>query len=187
MISLPEQFKQGAIPHMKEKFGYKNDMAVPKITKVVVNTSFGKLTTGKTKSEAAALYEPIVIDMATITGQRPVVTDAKKSISTFKLRQGMPVGAKVTLRGKKMNAMVEKMVNIVLPRTRDFEGLNIRSIDNSGNLSIGIKEHIVFPEISAENIKRMFGLEVVITTTAKTHEQGLELFRSLGFPIKKDA
>jgi len=187
MMPLLEQHTKVVIPAMKEKFGYKNDMAVPKITKVVVNTSFGRLTTGKTKSEAAALYGPIVEDLAKITGQRPVITKAKKSISTFKLRQGMPVGAKVTLRGIKMNAMIEKVVNIVLPRTRDFEGLEIKSVDKSGNLTIGIKEHIVFPEISAENIKRIFGLEVVITTTAKTHEQGLELFRLLGFPIKKDA
>jgi len=187
MMPLLEQYTKVAIPELKERFGYKNDLAVPKITKVVVNTSFGRLTTGKTKSEAAALYEPIIQDLAVITGQKPVITKAKKSISTFKLRQGMPVGAKVTLRGKKMRDLILKVVNIVLPRTRDFEGLEIKSIDKSGNLTIGIKEHIVFPEISAEKIKRLFGLEVVITTTAKTHEQGLELFRSLGFPIKKNA
>lgn len=187
MISFLEQYKKVSVPHMKEKFGFKNDMAVPRVTKVIVNTSFGTLVTGKTKTEASNLYEPIAEDLAKIAGQKPVITNAKKSISTFKLRQGMPVGAKVTLRGKKMYAMIEKVVNIALPRTRDFEGLAVNSVDRSGNLTIGIKEHIIFPEISSENIKRIFGLEVVIATTAKNQEQGLELFRSLGFPIKKDA
>jgi len=187
MMNLVEKYNKEVIKKMKEKFGYTNDLAVPKIQKVVLNTSFGRLTSGSTKSESEKIYSPIVEDLALIAGQRPVITEAKKSISAFKLREGMPVGAKVTLRGKKMNDLLGRLIHIVLPRTRDFVGLEPKTVDREGNLSIGIKEQIVFPEVSAENVRKIFGLEITVVTNAKTKEEGLELFRSLGFPIKKDA
>ena len=172
---------------MMEKLGYKNPLAVPKIEKVVVNTSFGRLIAGKGKQESAKLYEEILKDLALICGQRPVLANARKSISGFKLRQGMPVGANVTLRGQKMYDLLERLIHIVLPRTRDFAGIEPSSVDKEGNLTVGIKEHIVFPEVGAEDVKRIFGLEVTVVTNAKTREEGIQLFRLLGFPIKKDA
>lgn len=187
MMNLAEKYNKEAIKKMKEKFGYNNDFAVPKIKKVIVNTSFGRLTSGLTKSEAEKVYKPIIEDIALIAGQRPVITKAKKSISSFKLREGMPVGAKVTLRGKKMNDLLDRLIHIVLPRTRDFTGLEPKTVDREGNLTIGMKEQIVFPEVSAENVRKIFGLEITTVTSAKTREEALELFRSLGFPIKKDA
>ncbi|MBU3918773.1 50S ribosomal protein L5 [Patescibacteria group bacterium] len=186
MMSLLEKYNKEAIAKMKEKFGFKNDLEVPKIKKVVINTSFGRLVAGLGKGDAEKIYKPMIEDLSLIAGQRPVLTDAKKSISTFKLRQGTPIGAKVTLRGTKMNDFLDRLINIVLPRTRDFAGIEPKSIDGGGNLNIGIKEQIVFPEVSAENVRKIFGLEVTITTSAKTKEEALELFRVLGFPIKKD-
>jgi len=187
MMNLAEKYNKEVIKKMKEKFGYNNNFAVPKIKKVVVNTSFGRLTSDLSKSETEKVYKPIIEDLALISGQRPVITKAKKSISSFKLRQGMPVGAKVTLRGKKMNDLLDRLIHIVLPRTRDFAGLEPKTVDREGNLTIGIKEQIVFPEVSAENVRKIFGLEITTVTNAKTREEALELFRSLGFPIKKDA
>jgi len=187
MLRLKEKYTKEAIPQMRERFGYKNTLAVPRIEKVVINTSFGRLVTGKSKQETEKEYKGILDALALIAGQKPVLTKAKKSISGFKLRQGMPVGAKVTLRGQKMYDLLDRLIHIVLPRTRDFAGLEPSSVDKEGNLTIGIKEHIVFPEISAEHIKRIFGLELTVATNAKTRKEGLELFKSLGFPLKKNA
>lgn len=185
MKTLRATYESVAIPQLTEAFGYKSSMAVPKIEKVVVNTSFGRLTAGKTKGEAEALAESILKDVAAITGQSPALTTARKSIASFKIRQGLPVGAKVVLRKKRMEDFLARLIHIVLPRSRDFQGLSSKAVDEAGNLTIGIKEHIFFPEISPESVKSIFGLEVTVVTTAKTKEEALKLFEAIGFPMKK--
>jgi len=184
IIHLKDKYKKEVIPKMKEKFGYKNDMAVPSIKKVVVNVGFGRYVTNKTPQEREKFINFLLNDLALITGQKPVLKNAKKSISSFKLRKGMPVGAVCTLRGQRMYDFLERLIHIALPRSRDFKGIDQKSIDKNGNLTIGIKEHIVFPEVSPEKAKQIFGLEVSVVTNAKTREEGLELFKLLGFPIK---
>ena len=183
MQQMKEKYVKKVIPAMQKKFGYKNIMAVPKIEKVVLNSSFGKLAQGKTGEEARKIGEAIGEDMGKIAGQKPVLTKARKSIATFKLRQGTPIGVKVTLRGQKMYDFLGRFIHVVLPRSRDFRGLKTSFIDNHGNLSIGMAEHLFFPEIFPEQSKIPFGLEVTIPTTAKTKEEGLELFLQLGFPF----
>jgi len=184
MLRLKEKYKKEVIPQMMEKFGYKNPMAVPKIEKVVLNTSFGKLVSGKTSEEQKKIYQPILEDLALICGQKPILKGAKKSISTFKIREGLPIGATVTLRRKRSADFLERLIHIALPRSRDFRGIDPKSIDKKGNLTIGIKEHITFPEILPERAKTIFGLEVTVVTNAKSREEGIELLRLLGFPIK---
>lgn len=184
MIGLQEKYKKEVIPAMKEKFGYRSVMAVPRIEKVVVNTGFGKLLGGKTGDEHRKTMEAILQDVSQICGQRAVITKAKRSISGFKSRKGTPMGAKVTLRGKRMYDFLDRLVHIVFPRSRDFQGLSSSSLDQNGNCTIGIKEHIFFPEISPEKVKDIIGMEITIQTTAKTKEEGLRLFQLLGFPIK---
>jgi len=175
---LQEKYKKEVIPLMKEKFGYKNNSAVPKIEKVIVNVGVGSFSRDEQGQESVAK------DLALITGQKPVPTLAKKAISAFKVRKEMVVGLKVTLRGKRMYDFVSRLINIALPRTRDFRGLSVKSVDNSGNLTIGVKEHIVFPELGSEDIRRIFGLEVTIVSNARSREEAMELFKLLGFPIK---
>lgn len=184
MLRLKDKYKKEVIPAMMQMFGYKNPMAVPGIEKVVVNTGFGRLIGGKTGDEQKKLPEGILNDLSFICGQKPVLTKAKKSISSFKIRMGMPIGAMVTLRGKKMYDFIERLIYTALPRTRDFRGIEQKSFDKKGNLTVGVKEHIVFPEISPEKSKIIFGLEVVIATTAKKREEGIELLKLMGFPIK---
>ena len=184
MPSLKEKYRKEVIPAMMEKFGYKNIMAVPKIIKVIVNTGFGKLIAGKSSEEQKKIYEPILEDLTLVTGQRPVLRRAKKSIATFKVREGMPLGATVTLRRERMYDFLERLIYIALPRTRDFRGIEPKSLDEKGNLTHGIKEHIVFPEILPEKVKNIFGLEVTVVTTAKNRKEGLELLKLMGFPIK---
>lgn len=184
MLRLREKYQKEVIPAMQEKFGYKNKMAVPKIEKVVLNTSFGKLVSGKTSEEQKKIYQPILEDLALICGQKPILKGAKKSISTFKIREGLPIGATVTLRRKRSADFLERLIHIALPRSRDFRGIDPKSIDKKGNLTIGIKEHITFPEILPERAKTIFGLEVTVVTNAKSREEGIELLRLLGFPIK---
>jgi len=186
MIKLLEKHKKEVIPGMMKKFGYKNKMAVPMIKKAVVNVGFGKLVAPKTKSERDKISQEFVDDLALVVGQKPVLTNAKTSISAFKTRAGMSIGAKVTLRRKKMYDFLERLVNIALPRTSDFKGVEPKSIDKSGNLTIGIKEHIVFPEVSPESVKRIFSFEVTVVTNAKNQEEATELFKLYGFPIKKN-
>jgi large subunit ribosomal protein L5 len=186
MIGLKEKYNKEVVLGMQEKFGYKNNMAVPKIEKVIVNTGFGRLISGKSSKDSEKIYKEILDALVLIVGQKPVLTKSKKSISGFKLREGTPIGAKITLRGQKMYDLLERLVFIVLPRTRDFAGLEPSSVDKEGNLTIGIKEHIIFPEISPEKVRKIFGLEITVVNSAKTKEQGLELFRLLGFPIKKN-
>jgi len=185
MIHSKAKYKKEVIPKMKEKFGYKNEMAIPRIEKAVVNVGFGKETAGKTSSERKKIYESVVNDLSQITGQKLILRNAKKSIASFKVRKGMPVGASCTLRGKKMEAFLERLIHVALPRSRDFRGIDPKVIDQAGNLTVGIKEHIIFPEVSPEKAKQIFGFEITVVTTAKTREEGLELLRLLGFPIKK--
>lgn len=184
MMTLKEKYSKEIIPAMMAKFGFKNPMAVPKVKKVVINTSFGKMFAGKTGEDLKKSTESVLNDISLIAGQKPVATQAKKSVAGFKLRQGMVVGAKVTLRGGKMYDFISKIANVDLPRTRDFRGLSSKSFDKKGNLTIPMREHIVFPEISPEKSKVNFGLEVTIITTAKTIEEGAELLRMMGLPIK---
>ncbi len=184
-ISLKVKYKKKAIPAMQEKFGYKNIMAIPKIRKVVINTGFGRTIAQKTKDEAKKFLDYIISNISQVCGQRPVFTSARKSISSFKLREGSVIGAKVTLRGKKMYDFLEKLINITLPRARDFLGIPLRAADKNGNLNIGIREHVAFPEISPEKSPLIIGMEVTVVTDAKTREEGLELFRLLDFPMKK--
>ncbi|MFH1643111.1 MAG: 50S ribosomal protein L5 [Patescibacteria group bacterium] len=185
MKTLKEKYEKEVIPAMKEQFGYKNNMAIPKIEKVVINIGFGKKVAGKTGDERKKIAETIRNDIKIIAGQTPVLTRAKKSISSFKVREGMAVGASVTLRGPKMRDFLERVINIVLPRTRDFQGLNIKSIDKGGNLTFSILEHIAFPEIEPEKVREILSLEITVVTTAQDQERGLALLRLLGFPIKK--
>ena len=177
---LLARYREEVIPAMREKFGYKSVMAVPKIEKVIVNVGFGRRAILK---ETAAI-EKIEKDLAKLTGQKPAVRIAKKSISGFKLRQGMAVGAMVTLRGKRMYDFIDRLISIALPRSRDFHGLDPKSFDKWGSLSIGIKEQNIFPEITYESLKDIFGLEISVVTTAKFREEGTELLKSMGFPIK---
>jgi len=185
MLRLKEKYEKEVVPEMMKKFGYKNKMAVPRIEKVIVNTSFGKLITGKTGSdEQKKFLDSILGDLALICAQKPIVKGAKKSISSFKLRKGLPVGAKVTLRKKRMYDFLERLIHIVLPRSRDFQGIDPASFDKKGNLTVAIKEHITFPEISPEKTKTIFGLEVTVVNSAKKREVGIELLKLIGFPIK---
>ena len=176
---LCTKFKKEITPALKEKFGYKNVMQVPKIEKVVLNVGYGRF------SKEAAYIENVEDTLKAIAGQKPIRNKAKKSISNFKIRTGMDVGSSVTLRGKKMYDFIDKMVNVTLPRTRDFRGLNKKSFDRQGNFTMGFKEHIAFPEIKSDAVDKIHGLEVVINTTAKNKEEGLALLESLGFPFKK--
>lgn len=184
MFHLKDKYIKEVIPAMKERFGYRNDMAVPKIEKVVVNCGFGREIADRTKEEQKKFLEAILDDLSLICGQRPVKTLAKKSISGFKIRKGLPIGAKVTLRKKRMWDFLERLIHIGLPRSRDFRGIDQKALDKEGNLTLGIKEQIAFPEISPEKAKFIFGFEITMVTTAKKREEGLELLKLLGFPIK---
>jgi len=183
-IRFIEKFNTEAVPGMIKKFGYKSRMAVPRIEKVVVNTGFGRQVAGKSTEEQKKISDSILEDLTVICGQKGIKTLAKKSIASFKVREKMPLGAKVTLRGKKMIDFLERLIHLVLPRTRDFKGIDLKSVDKKGNLTLAIKEHIAFPEILPERAKNIFGLEVTVATSAKSKEEGLELFRLLGFPMK---
>ena len=173
-----EKYIKTVAAEMKNKFGYKNVMAVPRIKKVVVNVGIGKIVKENDK------IEEIVNSITAITGQKAVKTKAKKAIAGFKIREGMEVGVRATLRGKRMWQFIDRLVSATLPRTRDFQGINRSAVDSRGNLNIGIKEHLIFPEISPERVKHIFGLQVTISTDANTQAEGLELFKLLGFPLK---
>lgn len=166
---------------MKGVFGYKNKMATPRLEKVVINVGTGTMVKkDKNKNEA------IVARLAKITGQKATLRGAKQSISSFKIRQGDPVGIVVTLRGKRMHAFLEKFFNVALPRTKDFRGISPRVVDNIGNLTIGIKEHTIFPETADEDIKDVFGMSITIVSSAKTKKEGLAFFGLVGVPFKKE-
>jgi len=184
ITKLKEKYTKEVIPAMMKKFGYKNVMAVPKVEKVVVNTGFGRMIVNKTSEEQKKTYKLVFDDLTSICAQKPILTKAKKSISGFKIREGMSIGAKVTLRGRKMYDFLERVIHIALPRFRDFQGIDLKSFDKEGNLTIAIKEHIVFPEVSSEKAKNIFGFEITVVTTAKNKEESVELLRLMGFPIK---
>jgi len=184
MLRLREKYIKEVVPAMIEEFGYKNKMAVPRIEKTVINTGFGREIASKTGDEQKKFREAVLEDLSLLSGQRAVLTRAKKAISAFKIREDMAIGAKVTLRGQKMNDFLEKIIHVVLPRSRDFRGIEPSSIDRSGNLTLAIKEHIAFPEILPEKAKRIFGLEITVATSARSKEEGLQLLKLLGFPIK---
>lgn len=186
MMRLKDKYQKEVIPQLKEKLGYKNTMAVPRILKVVLNTGFGRQVVGKSNEEQKKIVEATINDLTTIAGQKAVGTRSKGSIAAFKTRQGMVIGACVTLRGQKMYDFIERLIHIALPRSRDFQGLSPKSVDKTGNLTIAIKETISFSEISPEKSKSIFGLEITVVTNAKKHEAGLALFRALGFPIKQE-
>jgi len=162
---------------MTEKFGYKNVMEVPRVTKIVLNMGVGEATQDKKKVEQAAQ------EMTKIAGQKAVITKAKKSIAQFKLREGMPIGCKVTLRRDRMYEFLDRLVTIAMPRIRDFRGLNPKSFDGHGNYAMGLKEQIVFPEISYDKIEKVRGMDIIVTTTAKTDDEARELLRLFGFPF----
>lgn len=180
MLRLKEKYLKEVVPAMTKKFGYKNIMQVPRIEKVVINMGLNDARENPKSVESACE------DLATITGQKPVVTKAKKSIAAFKVRQGMPVGVKVTLRATKMYHFLDKLFNINLPRVRDFRGLSPDSFDGRGNYTFGIKEQLIFPEIDYDNIDRVRGMDVTIVTTAETDEEARELLKNLGMPFAKN-
>jgi large subunit ribosomal protein L5 len=178
MPELQDKYKNEIIPKLREKYGYKNIMQVPKITKVVVNMGLGEAI------KNAKIIESATAEMALITGQKAVVTRGKKSIAAFKLREGMPIGCTVTLRRERMWDFLSRLVNISLPRIRDFRGVSGKAFDGRGNYTLGIKEQIIFPEIQYDKIDKIKGMNVTVVTTANTDEEGKELLRLLGMPFK---
>ena len=174
---LKTKFDESIVKAMTEKFGYKNRLEVPRLEKITLNMGVGEASQDKKKVQTAAE------EMALIAGQKPVITIAKKSIAQFKLREGMPIGCKVTLRRERMYEFLDRLVTIAMPRIRDFRGLNPRSFDGRGNYAMGLKEQIVFPEISYDKIEKVRGLDIIVTTTAKTDDEARELLRLFGFPF----
>ncbi|PTQ08177.1 50S ribosomal protein L5 [Sphingomonas oleivorans] len=174
---LKQQYEDRIVKAMTERFGYKNVMEVPKLSKIVLNMGVGEATQDKKKVEQAAA------EMTAIAGQKAVITKAKKSIAQFKLREGMPIGAKVTLRRERMYEFLDRFVTIALPRVRDFRGLSDKSFDGRGNYATGLKEQLIFPEISYDKVDKIRGMDVIIATTAKTDEEARELLRLFGFPF----
>lgn len=178
MDRLQEKYINEARPALREKFGYKNSMELPKIEKVIINMGVGEAV-GNPKALDSA-----VADLTTISGQKPILTRAKKSLAAWKLRQGMPIGAKVTLRGTRMYQFLDKFMNVALPRVRDFRGVSGKAFDGRGNYAVGLKEQLIFPEIEYDKIDKLRGMNIVIVTTAKTDEEAHELLKLLGMPFK---
>ncbi|HHX60436.1 MAG TPA: 50S ribosomal protein L5 [Epulopiscium sp.] len=179
MERMKEFYNTEVVDGMKAKFGYTNVMQVPKIDKIVINMGVGEA------KENAKVLENAVGDMELITGQKAVTVQAKKSVAAFKLREGMSIGCKTTLRGRRMYEFLDRLVNLALPRVRDFQGVSAKSFDGRGNYAMGIKEQIIFPEIEYDKIDKVRGMDVIIVTTAKTDEEGHELLRLFGMPFKK--
>ncbi|MBU1755464.1 MAG: 50S ribosomal protein L5 [Alphaproteobacteria bacterium] len=174
---MRQRYDDEIVKAMTEKFGYKNRLEVPRLDKITLNMGVGEASQDKKKVQTAA------DEMALIAGQKPVITIAKKSIAQFKLREGMPIGCKVTLRRERMFEFVDRLVTIAMPRIRDFRGLNPKSFDGRGNYAMGLKEQIVFPEISYDKIEKVRGMDIIVTTTAKTDDEARELLRLFGFPF----
>lgn len=179
MNRLKETYNSEIVPAMKEKFGYKNIMQVPKIDKIVIN-----MGVGEAKDNAKAL-EAAIGDIQTITGQKAVITRAKKSVANFKIREGMSIGCKTTLRGDKMYNFLDRLINLALPRVRDFRGVSADSFDGRGNYALGIKEQLIFPEIEFDKVDKVRGMDVIVVTTAQTDEEARELLRLFGMPFEK--
>lgn len=178
--SIKERYHQSVVPKLKEQFSYTNIHEVPKLVKVSVNRGLGEA------SQNAKALESSIQEIVTITGQKPIVTRAKKAIAAFKIRQGMPVGVKVTLRSDKMYAFIGRLIHLALPRIRDFRGISPKSFDGRGNYSLGVKEQLIFPEIEYDSIDQIRGMDISIITTAKTDEEGRALLRELGMPFRNN-
>ena len=179
MSRLQETYKNDIVPAMTKKFGYKNVMQVPKLAKVVINMGVGEA------KENAKVLESAVKDLETITGQKAVVTKAKKSVANFKIREGMAIGCKVTLRGEKMYEFVDRLVNLSLPRVRDFRGVNPNAFDGRGNYALGIREQLIFPEIEYDKVDKVRGMDIIFVTTANTDEEARELLTQFGMPFAR--
>ena len=177
MPTLKTKYQQEVAPALMKKFEYKSVMQIPKIDKVVVNVGCGEAR------DNAKVLEAVVRDLTTITGQKAIITKAKKSVANFKLREGMPIGAKVTLRGNKMWEFLDRLFNVALPRVRDFRGVSPTAFDGRGNYALGLKEQLIFPEIDYDKIDKVRGMDIIIVTTAKTDEEARELLRILGMPF----
>lgn len=173
------EYKKEIVSKLKKDFNAKNDMAVAKLQKIVINAGVGEAVADK------KVLDDVLKNIADISGQRPVVTRARKSISNFKLRDGMPIGCKVTLRGKIMYEFLDRLINLALPRTRDFQGVSDKGFDGRGNYTMGIKEHSIFPEIDTDNLDRIHGMDISFVTTAETDEQALQLLKYFGMPFVK--
>lgn len=176
---LKERYRQEVVPSLQKEFSYKNPMQVPTLHKVVVNIGMGEVIQNSKAMDAA------VADLTTITGQRPVITRAKRSVAAFKLREGMPIGCMVTLRGDRMYYFLDKLINVALPRIRDFQGISPDAFDGRGNYTLGLREQLVFPEIDYDKIDKLRGMEVSIVTTAHSDQEGRRLLALLGMPFKK--
>lgn len=179
MSRLRETYKNEIMGAMTAKFGYKNQMEVPKIEKIVINMGVGEAR------DNAKVLENAISDMQLISGQKPVITKAKKSVAAFKLREGMPIGCKVTLRGEKMYEFLDRLVNLALPRVRDFRGVSSTAFDGRGNYALGIKEQLIFPEVEYDKIDKVRGMDVIIVTTADSDEEARELLTQFGMPFQK--
>ena len=180
MSRLKEQYITEIAPAMQKKFGYENVMQIPKLDKIVVNMGVGEA------KENAKLLESAVADMQLITGQKPVLTKAKKSIANFKIREGMNIGCKVTLRGEKMYEFADRLINLALPRVRDFRGVNPNAFDGRGNYALGIKEQLIFPEIEYDKVDKVCGMDIIFVTTANTDEEARELLTMFNMPFRKN-
>lgn len=178
MARLNDVYKSEVVPKLKEKFGYKNPMQVPKLTKVIINMGLGEAI------ENIKILDSAAEEIGIIAGQKPVITKARKSISNFKLRAGVPIGMKVTLRRDRMYYFLDKLLAVALPRVRDFKGVSPKGFDGRGNYTLGIKEQIIFPEINYDKIDKIKGMNITIVTTARTDEEGMELLRLLGMPFR---
>lgn len=174
---LKEKYGKEIVPALKEKFQYKSIMQVPKLEKIIINKGIGAAVADK------KLVDIGVEELTTITGQRAIATISKKAVSNFKLRENMPIGAKVTLRGEKMFEFLDRLTSVALPRVRDFKGISDKGFDGRGNYTLGVKEQIIFPEISIDKIQKISGMDITFVTTAKTDEEGLELLRAMGMPF----
>ncbi len=178
MARLFDYYKAEVVPRLKEKFGYKNPMQIPKVDKVIINMGLGEAI------ENIKILDSASEEIGLISGQKPVITKARKSISNFKLRSGVPIGVKVTLRRDRMYLFLDKLMGIALPRVRDFKGVSPKGFDGRGNFTLGVKEQIIFPEINYDKIDKIKGMNITIVTTARTDEEGLELLRLLGMPFR---
>lgn len=178
MSRLKQKYEKEVIPGLKSRFGYSNVMEIPKIKKVVINMGVGDAT------QDAKAIDSAVNDLTAISGQKPVVTKAKKSIAAFKVRAGMPVGCKVTLRGERMYYFLDKLFNIALPRIRDFRGTSTKSFDGRGNYTLGVRDQLIFPEINYDKVDKLRGMDIVIVTSAKTDEEAFELLKLMGMPFR---
>ena len=179
MNRLQEKYENSVRAELANKFAYKSSMQIPKVEKIVINMGIGDAVAN------VKVLDDAVEELTLITGQKPVVTKARKSIANFKLREGMPIGCKVTLRGERMYQFLDKLISVALPRVRDFHGINANAFDGRGNYTLGVKEQLIFPEINFDKVKKVRGMDIVIVTTAKTDEEGRTLLQLMGMPFRK--